>query len=497
MFSVLMIKPRWSGEIGFMHPITPPLGLLYLAAFARQERPGSYVFKIVDERLDQPDLRQWNHILEEFTPDLIAISALNAEAGRTAYLTHLLKAKASHVPIVLGGPYPTSVGRAALDRTLADLLVVGEGEIAFLEILDHVAQKSPDANNLNDINIPGVLSRSNASLKEHEHADVVVDMDELPYPAFDLLDLERYYHSPRMTPLDTSARYLPLCTSRGCPYNCIYCYNKTFGRRFRAMSAIRIVNEIEHLIDEYGVHDFEVFDDIFNMPKQRVLEICGEISKRGLKTRFSFPSIRGDILDPDVITALKSVGTYFMGIAVESASNRIQKMIHKNLDLDLVARNIETTASSGIITAGLFMLGFPTETRQEVWKTIRFALDSRLHMAFFFIVTAFEGTELYEMLEKSGRIENNRFDEIHDFQYARHSLSEYVSPLQLSLIQSAGNLLFYMNPIRALRILRDYPVSRKELLKIALGFGMQVSFFKPMALLDKRVHVHGFSLTKS
>ncbi len=243
-------------------------------------------------------------------------------------------------------------------------------------------------------------------------------------------------------------------TSRSCPYRCIYCHNM-FGKGFRARSPENVIEEIDVLYNKYNISEIEILDDIFNFDLKRVERICDLIIERGYKISLAFPNgLRADRLEKRTLEKMRLAGTKFISVAVESASPRIQKMIKKNLNIPKVAEVIDYAAGLGIFTNGFFMIGFPTESLEEIKQTVDFALRSRLHTAHFFIVTPFEGTELYENYKELVR--NNRID-FSNYNYYRSSfkLSE-LSSEKLQQIQFLSYFRFYLNPKRALRIAYSY-----------------------------------------
>lgn len=247
------------------------------------------------------------------------------------------------------------------------------------------------------------------------------------------------------------------------------------------MNAQRIVDEIEFLVNEYNVHDFEIFDDIFNLDHDRVMETCSEIKKRNLETRFSFPNgVRGDLLDRHLLKELRSVGTYHMAFAVESANPRLQMLIRKQINLEKIKKNIAIAAEEGIFTWGFFMVGFPSETRREIWRTIRFALKSKLHGACFFIVIPHEGTQLADMF--SGKAELNNLSYNNYYHLGLQKFSK-VGPFELSFIQSAAYLLFFFDPVRIFRIWRDYQHSSGQLLYSLYRLLIYLFYDKPKLIL--------------
>jgi len=183
-------------------------------------------------------------------------------------------------------------------------------------------------------------------------------------------------------------RYATLFTSRGCPYKCSYCHD-LFTKKFRWRSAEDVVAEIAFLVDNHGVVEFQIVDDIFNLHKPRLKRIFALVKERYPDKRlyFSFPNgLRGDIIDRETVQAMKEGGVYQATVAIETVTGRLQELIEKNLDVEKARRAIEYFDEAGFIVAGFFMLGFPTETPKEIWDTIRFALRSRLSVAQFFTV---------------------------------------------------------------------------------------------------------------
>lgn len=234
------------------------------------------------------------------------------------------------------------------------------------------------------------------------------------------------------------------------------------------MSPGRVVDEIEYIIENHDVSEFEIFDDIFNMDYNRVLEICAEIKRRGLKTSFSFPNgVRGDMLDEKILEELKSVGTYQMAFAVESGNSRIQKLIRKNIDLKKIKKNIAIASGLGIFTWGFFMMGFPTETRKEIWSTLRFAFSSRLHGAFFFQVVPHEGTQLASMCK--AQADGRKVFVASDYSHGHGSLAN-VSAMELSFFQSLAYLVFFFDPRRILYIYNSRYATFPQLTGFALSF---------------------------
>ena len=478
---VILIRTRRETPLEMGDGVSPPMGLLCLAAYARRERPGKDDFFLVDERVHKKSLSEWADIIREWRPDGIAISSLTVETDRLAALVPYFKKNFPQIPLFLGGPHASAAGPDLLNRIPVDFVVAGEGEKSFISLLEMLEQGRPYP----ATQVSGLAFTDESGQIVHWPCNQdLLDAEDLPLPAWDLIDLKDYQDLPHMTPFNGKRLYAPLITSRGCPYHCIYCH-EIFGKKFRPRTAVQVADEIEFLITHHGVHEFEVYDDVFNLDKKRVLAICAEIKKRGLETSFSFPNgVRSDILDREVLEALASVGTFHVAFAVESASPRIQKLANKNVQLEKVQENIAIASELGIFCWGFFMLGFPTETRSEIWKTMLWAWKSPLHGAFFFIVIPQEGTVLAQEYVLNRPAEQK--GKTHDYFDARVSLAQ-VSAMELWFSQSMAYVLFLMAPRRLMVIYRHAGNRGGKIFGTTYRLARYLLFQKPMNLVKRFV----------
>ncbi len=469
MARVLLVKcgdySRW--RIGNL--ASPPLGLMYLAAYARRERPGKDAFRLVDQHTQPHTDAQWRALVADYRPELIGFSALTVEVPFLRQLVDVFRETCPGVPLVAGGPHATAVRGALLDEAPLDYVIGGEAEVPFVQLLDALerGEREPAAR------ISGLCYRR----ADGTHSEVPNNLaqpivNDLPLPAYDLIDLPSYGNFGRMSPF-LQARYGALFTSRGCPYRCTYCH-EVFEKGFRAMSPTRVVDEMEHVIDAYGIRQFEFFDDIFNADPKRAFGVCAEIVRRGLKVEMCFPNgLRADHLPDDLVAALREAGTIQMSFAIETASPRLQKLVRKHMKLDRLRQAVIAAEKLRILTMGFFMLGFPTETRAEAEETIRFALSLPLHSAMFFITVPYIGTEMQQTLAAeqgaagttdlalSGVFADNALFEA-DPNYA-YSTASAMSPTELKRLQRGAYARFYGDPRRMRRILRDAPLDVRGL----------------------------------
>jgi anaerobic magnesium-protoporphyrin IX monomethyl ester cyclase len=443
-------------KILFIKPDSPtinqgldvPLGILSLSAFLKMNHKDKVDIKFVDFRVNRDPWVLLEKHLSEFDPDIIGISMLTFEEGFLKRCVQLCKAN-NDARIVVGGPHATICYEDVLQDQNVDYVVVGEGEKVISNIVEALI-------NGGDVrSVKGVAYRDIDGMVVFNGRDEVLsNLDDLPYLDYDLAKIERYrgYHA-QMNFLLADLKYIPIMSSRACPYECVYCHN-IFGKKLRKRSSDHFLGEMKRLYYEYGVREYHIVDDIFNIDRQRMHEILNGIIADGMKIKIAFPNaLRGDLLNYDDLSLLKEAGAYMVTLAIESGSPRVQRMIRKDLNIDKVMENIHIANELGMLTKAYFMIGFPGETVEEINQTIDLALRSPLDMAAFFAVTPFHGTELYRMAEREWPNIN-----IGDYgSYYEKSLYELATGYNLKKLQKKAYMRFY-SPRRLFRLLKKTPL---------------------------------------
>ncbi len=382
------------------HPYTQfthvhPLGIMMIAAVARERHPDVHV---LDMKVEDWTPERCLEELERLRPDVVGLSAMTYEAGCMHRLSKLVRERLPAATVVCGGPHPSVAAADVLADATVDFVVRGEGEFTFLDLLDGL-----EAGRKEWSECQGLSWRTEDGAPVHNpDRPPPAKLDELPYPAWDLIDHAKYHTVPRGGVIYAHKEFATMFSSRACPWRCTYCHN-SYGKTFRERSAEHVLGEIELLVTRYGVKELVFMDDIFNFRPERAKGIARGIIERGWKLALTFPNgFRGDILDEELVDLLERAGMYRCMVAVESAVPRIQKVMKKHLKIEKVQRIVDYIARKGVMVHGAFMLGFPSETEEEMRATIDWAASSSFHTAAFFRVIPFKGTELFQQVEHAG-----------------------------------------------------------------------------------------------
>src|SRR3989338_1585188 len=382
---------------GLQAPEHPPMGLAYVGAVLEAN---SDKVKIIDIDADKIKESNFIQLIKSSAFDMVGVTALTPSFSKAIAITKIVKAN-SNAYTILGGIHPTIMPEDSLKPDTVDFFVIGEGEDTIKDLINCL-KNDQDLSSVN-----GLGYKKNGDIVINRARELITDLDDLPLPARHLFKNRNYtYPDALLYPT------LPVITSRGCPGNCTYCNTKNiFTKRFRARSAVDVVKEFEYLAKEFKAREIHIWDDNFTTLKSRVFEIKDEVKKRNLRLKFAFPNgLRIDFVNEDILRALKDMGTYSIGLGVESGNQNILNRISKNILIGDIKNKFNLVKKLGLESWAFFMIGMPGETEETIIDTIRFAIELDPDIAKFHILKPFPGTKIYDELSKDGLITDNNFD---------------------------------------------------------------------------------------
>lgn len=385
---VLLINPPSKNEILSCNPeiiktergFDPPLGLLYLAGYLKKY--SGHEIKIIDaqvEKLDYPELQKQ---IKNFFPDVVGITAMTFTLLDVLKTIDITKEVCPNAKIVLGGPHVHIYPEETLNLKNIDFVVLGEGEETFFKLLENI--KNPEVLK----NIEGLALKHNGKIINTGVKKYCENLDELPFPPREMIPYKKYFSLlAKKQPITT------MFTSRGCPFQCAFCDRPNMGKNFRKRSPKNVVDEMEECL-KLGIKEIFIYDDTFTVDKERAKDICKEILKRGLKFSWDIRA-RVDTVDEELLMLLKKSGCARIHYGVEGGTEKILKVLNKLITLDKALETFRLTKKIGIDTLAYFMIGSPTETKEDIVETIKFMKKLDPDFVQITLLTPFPATKVY------------------------------------------------------------------------------------------------------
>jgi anaerobic magnesium-protoporphyrin IX monomethyl ester cyclase len=370
--------------------------LAYLAAVL--ERDGHEV-GIFDFGLDpQASLEDEVQRVCAFGPEIVGITAMTSLYHSALETAILLKAYLGRA-IVLGGPHATIYPERILQESpVFDYVIRGEGEETILDLVRALGEGDRDLGT-----ISGLTYRLQDRIVSNPDRPLISDLDTLPFPARHLCDLERYgLSTPGGQPMVT------LLSSRGCPYNCSYCFKGIVGRTYRQRSPENIIAELRSVIQQYGIRNFYFIDDLFTLNLERLDVLAERFVQEKLDIRWQCLA-RVDRVNKAALARMYAAGCRRIHYGIESGNQDVLERIGKGITLKQVRQAVQWAKAAGIHVKGYFMLGLPGDTEETMRQTVDFAADLDLRETMFSLTTPFPGTRLWdELVMKHPGIEYNQ-----------------------------------------------------------------------------------------
>jgi len=378
---ILLIQPSETDR-AMIH-----LGLSYVAAAL--EARGDRV-KILDAGIESRSEKRITRFIEEFSPDVVGITALTPYYSKALNMSRLVKKLNSECQVILGGPHASILTEDTLKEPSIDIVVRGEGDITVAELMECLEKNG----NLYDVK--GISFKRGGKIFHNEYRSFINDLDSLPFPAWHLFNMDRY-----LAKMD-GRKVAPVLSSRGCPFKCIFCYRgPAAGKTFRARSPEKIIEEIEYLHREYGIGNVLFVDDIFTINQNRAERICDLIIERGPGISWRCQT-RADCLNIELLRKMKKANCIDISMGVESGNEKILEATGKRITKEKLRDAFRMIREIGISTSASFIIGLPGDTKETVQETINFAKELNPNYAIFYAAMPYPGTELAQMVERHG-----------------------------------------------------------------------------------------------
>lgn len=401
---------------------------------------------IVDAYKDNISVKEFHKRLKQLNPDLVGITVLFDQYAQSGHVAALI-AKRLGVKVVMGGVYATTNPEQVMEDENIDYVVIGEGEKMFKYLVATLMRHD----------IP----------KSYFIADRIYDLDNIPLPSYNLIDFEKYSHSAERKSVDSPRDYpyARIMTSRGCPMNCCFCQVGTIsGTEFRSRSATNVLDEIQWLKEVYGIRSLIFDDDNLLHDKKRAREIFQGMIDRGLVMPWVSIGLAVFKLDKDLLALMRASGCEYIAIAIESGTKRVLKeIINKPIDLDYAKAMVQIARDQGIYVTANFIVGFPTETWDEIRQTIQCAEDIGVDYVKIFHAVPLPHTRLWDLCEQTGAFHRNN-----DFKWSKGNIdTKEFSSDDLTILRAyEWDRINFSNPDKRERTREMMGVSEGELEEI-------------------------------
>ena len=425
----------------------PPPWIAYLAAYIREK---GYEVVAIDQIRSNLSYDALLRCVREERPAVLAVSLLTHGATRSLPFLKRVRETIPEVKIVLGHVHANYFADDLLVRDLANVVVHGEGEQTLGELLEAFESRSP----LNAVQ--GISYRDNGTVHRTPARPLISDLDTLPWPAWDLLHVRDY--KPFLL-IDTRWPYLLILASRGCPYRCLFCSDQ-FGRTYRVRSMVKVVDEMEHFIDRFGIRQYVFLDANFPLTPDMGIEFCERLVERGLHKRITWTTqMRIDQVDKPLLSAMKKANCTRLFFGIESGTDQGLSALKKDLAVDVIRNRMSLVRTSGIKSIGQFMLGGPGETHTMSEKTIDLACELGFNFVKFPIMIPYPGSEVFETYLKDETFADEDWEKFSmytgDEPYTTRWLPAGQTKEVLLRMQRRGMIRFYSRPDRLLRLLTE------------------------------------------
>jgi len=409
---ILIIKPgsqkKIYGELSSYNltAIEPPLWASLLAGYLRKH---GYAVELMDAEVEELDYKDVAERVRDMAPVLavISVSGTNPSASTmnmtgAGEILRYTKEMAPNVRTLLHGLHPSALPERTLNEEILDCVCQGEGFYTLPKLID--ALKAGET----EFNIEGLWYKKDGKIRSNPRSPLFKNLDDLPMPAWDLLPIEKYraHNWHCFDNINDREPYGVLYTSLGCPYNCTFCcINAIFGKPgIRYRSPQNVIEEIDFLVQNYGIHNIKIMDELFALREDRVVEICDLIIGRGYDLNM-WAYARVNTVTPRMLSKMKEAGINWIAYGFESGSKRVLQSVNKRYDLDIVKNVVKMTYDAGLYIGANYIFGLPDDDLDSMQDTLAMAIDINAEWANFYSTMAYPGSKLYdEAIKKRWRL---------------------------------------------------------------------------------------------
>ncbi|HOK41315.1 MAG TPA: radical SAM protein [bacterium] len=443
---VLLIKPNKKSRFYCL----PPLGLAYIASYL--ERNGIEV-DIYDAYQKNASYKDVELQIKTKKYDVIGFECFPNDIKNVNKYIEIARKENPKIVSVIGGPFPSSAPEIALNLFNADYGIKGEGEEAMLSLCKNIDENGEIKDKENLFNL--IWRKGKEIIVNKIYLEE--NLDKFGIPAWDKIPLDIY----PPTYQGGFAKNMPVGhieTKRGCPYSCTFCAGPLVsGKKIRKRSLDLIMEDIDYQVKKFGIKEFHIRDDEFTICKEDIINFCEALLKKNYKLTWNpVNGIRLDSLDEEMLKLMSKAGCYAMHVGIECGNQKVLNNIKKELTKKEIKEKVELIANHNINVVGLFIIGIPGETKEEIEETIKFAKELKIVRAQFGIFLPIPGTALFNELIATKKINLNEIN-WEDYDAYRHIVyhSDLISDFQLKNLQRKAFLSFYLRPHILYKFLKD------------------------------------------
>jgi radical SAM superfamily enzyme YgiQ (UPF0313 family) len=369
----------------------PPYSLAVLAALLREKGVDVRLIDQTAERLSTEQLIERLRA-DGYVPTLLVFCSATPTLDADVLEARKLK-KAFGAPLVCFGPHASAAPGPSMERAPdVDAMIVGEPEDAVLQLAGLESFDQADR-------IDSLTIRRSGTVLAHRALGSYAGFSTMPYPAWDLLPLERY-----RLPLE-NARYLMVETSRGCPYSCDFCVAPVIqGHKFRERDAVALADEIEEGKKRFGIDHFYLWGDTVTLNAKSFSRFCDELIARKLNVRWFGNGRADNLTSPEFVAKLRASGCWMLSLGIESESDEVRRDMMKKLEREKIRLAIQNLRTAGIKSFGFFIFGYPGDTPASIARTADYAREIDPDFANFYPAVPYPGTEMYEKCRRDGML---------------------------------------------------------------------------------------------